>query len=329
MKTVKFTALAALLIVIAVIFGDYSINTQAYESERVKIAFVFKTTKINQIEFWNTITDGIKAASDEFHVDYEILGALEESDVHGNISAVMDAIAMNPDAIVLTAADYVLLEPYAKKVSDAGILLMTMDSDAAGGYSRCFVATDNILLGKKMGEEMAKRAKPGGKIGIVGHIRGTATGIERVSGALQELDSRGFTALEPVYCDNNADRAKKQAIQIIGQNPDLAGIAATNEVSAHGVAMAVDELGLQDKIIVVTCDNSSRQITYLEQGIIDATISQRPFNMGYKSVQIATDLLKNKNNPNIPAFFDTGCEVVTRENMFSPENQKLLFPFRG
>jgi len=328
-KAVKFTALAVLLVVIAVVFGHYSMTTQEHEGERVKIIFVYKTTKIGQIEFWNSITDGIKAASDEFQVDYEILGALEESDVAGNIQAVEKAIRMTPDVIVLTAADYVLLEPYAKKVIDAGILLMTMDSDVAGGHSRCFVATDNILLGKQMGGEMIKRANPGGKIGIVGHIRGTATAIERVSGVIQALDSRGWTALEPVYCDNNTEEAKRQTIRIIEQNPDLTGIVATNEVSAHGVAMAIDELGLRDEIIVVTCDNSSRQITYLEQGIIDVTISQRPFNMGYKSVQIATDLLKNKNNPDIPAFFNTGFEVVTRDNMFSPENQKLLFPFRG
>lgn len=325
MRILKFAAFLIVLIFLAVLLNRYaSAPPQTATGKSLNIVFVYKTTS-GSIEFWNSITEGIEAASNEYEVDYQIIGALEEADIEGNMRAVEDAIGMNPDAIILTASDYVLLEPYAKLVSDSGILLLTLDSDVSGGYSQCFVATDNIMLGRLMGEEIKKRTPDDGKIGVIGHIKGSDTAIARVSGIREVLGSR---ALDAIYCDNNAEKSKEQTLELISQNPDLTGIIATNELSALGVSMAVDQLGLGDSVAVVTCDNSSRQITYLEQGVIDATVTQKPFNMGYMSVAIACGLLSGKNTDEIPAFYDTGCEVITRDNMFTMENQKLLFPFR-
>lgn len=329
LKILRLTALFAALTVLAAYTGGcYRTGTQSADEKRPMIVFVYKTVG-DTIEFWKSITDGIEAASKDFNIDYTIIGAEEESDIEGNAQAVLEAITMAPDAIVMTAADYQLLEPYAKAVADSGILLLTMDCDVAGGYSRCFVATDNVMLGRLMGEEMAKRVPPDGKVGIIGHVKGTDSGIGRVTGAVETLSKPLDRVIEPVYCDNHAEESMRLTKKIIEENPDLTGLIGTNELSALGVAMAVEELGLKDKITVVTCDNSSKQITYLEQGVIDVTLSQRPFNMGYFSARAAVELLEGKNNSEIPDFIDTGCEVITRENMFSMENQKLLFPFRG
>lgn len=332
MKKIKFATIIKLVVLIAALGGltgilsSYSARLpKTFEKERANIVFVYKTMSM-EIEFWYSTVEGTKAAAKEFDVDYKIIGPAEESDLEGNIKAVAEAIEMRPDVIVLTATDYERLAPAAESILDAGILLMTMDSDVAGGISRCFVATDNVMLGRLMGEEMSKRVPADGKVGIVAHIKGSGTAIERISGATDVLGGASGRVLEPVYCDNHTGKSLELTLEMIAQNPDLTGIIATNEISGLGVASAVMQLGLQDVITVVTCDNSSRQITFLEQGAIDVTVTQKPFNMGYMSVELATRLLRGDDT--VPRFFDTGCEVITRENMFSIENQKLLFPFR-
>lgn len=322
--TAYFLALTALTL-FAVGYG--CIDTRKEHTEKPLIVFVYKTSD-KEIEFWGNITDGINAASNDFDTEYKILGAKEEIDIEGNARAVLDAIEMKPDAIVLAASDYWFLEPYAKAVVDAGILLLTMDCDVAGGHSRCFIATDNLVLGRLMGEEMSARISAGGKVGVIGHIKDTDSSIGRVTGAVDALNERGNRVIEPVYCGNNAETGMRLAKNIIMENPDLEGLIGTNEMSALGVAMAVESLGMQDRITIVSCDNSSKQITYIEQGVIDVTLAQRPFNMGYVSVQTAAELLRGKNADEIPTFIDMGCKVITRENMFSMDNQKLLFPFR-
>ena len=51
---------------------------------------------------------------------------------------------------------------------------------------------------------------------------------------------------------------------------------------------------------------------------------QQPFNIGYLGVQTALDMLDGKK---VKPVTCTNSIVVTKENMYSQENQKLLFPF--
>ena len=72
-------------------------------------------------------------------------------------------------------------------------------------------------------------------------------------------------------------------------------------------------------------DNSYEIINAVEMNIIKATIVQKPFNMGYLAVKTAYELIRHqKVSPNI----DTGSVLITRENMFTVQNQKLLFPVK-
>jgi len=97
-----------------------------------------------------------------------------------------------------------------------------------------------------------------------------------------------------------------------------------NEVSTVGAAQAILDAGLTGKIRLLGFDSSLAEIKFIEQGVIDATVVQKPFNMGYLSVKAALDAVEKK--PRI-RFIDTGSELITAANLYLPENQKLLFPF--
>ena len=54
-------------------------------------------------------------------------------------------------------------------------------------------------------------------------------------------------------------------------------------------------------------------------------VVQKPFNMGYLSVEKAVQLLEGVQ---VERNIDSGSKLITRENMYTDENQKLLFPFK-
>lgn len=58
-------------------------------------------------------------------------------------------------------------------------------------------------------------------------------------------------------------------------------IVGLNEYSAVGAARAVKALGKTDQIRMGSIDSSMEQIQYLEAGIYEALVIQKPFNMGY------------------------------------------------
>ena len=63
----------------------------------------------------------------------------------------------------------------------------------------------------------------------------------------------------------------------------------------------------------------------LETGEVDALIVQNPYAMGYLGVEYAWMLLKGEKVKE--THIDTTTTLITRENMYNPENQKVLFPF--
>jgi len=81
---------------------------------------------------------------------------------------------------------------------------------------------------------------------------------------------------------------------------------------------------LEDTIKIIGFDNAREQIKYLEEGIYKAIVIQKAFNMGYLGVENAVKLIEGKKVKN---EIDSGSTLITKENMYTNLNQKLLFPF--
>ena len=110
---------------------------------------------------------------------------------------------------------------------------------------------------------------------------------------------------------------------MLQKNPKINVIAGLNEYSSVGAARAVLDLNLDGEIFMVGFDSSLREVEYLEAEVFHAIVLQKPLNMGYLAVENTVKLLQNKE---IPQDIDSGSVLITKETMYSPENQKLLFP---
>ena len=58
---------------------------------------------------------------------------------------------------------------------------------------------------------------------------------------------------------------------------------------------------------------------------VDALIVQNPYAMGYLGVETAANLINGQTGG--PSVIDTATTIVTRENMYERESQKILFSF--
>ena len=183
-----------------------------------------------------------------------------------------------------------------------------------------FVTRDGL----EMGRAMTSYLPDGGKVAVIQHMLTTTTGIERTRGVLDALGEAGNIEIFGSFCcDNSPEQAQTITTELLSADPEIRGFVCTNEVCNVGAANALVDLGLGGKVYVVGCDNSQRQIQFLEQNIIQAIVTQRPFNMGYMAVQQA---VRVANGEQTDDFVEVSCVLITRENMYTQENQKLLFP---
>ncbi len=312
----------ALMIFLVLTFSLEPGKTDELELEKPIVVIVKATVAGQPMNFWSVVQQGINEASKEFGVEVIITGPDHERQINRQVNIINRIIEEDPPLIILAASDYYLLAESVGVAEEKGIPVITMDSGVNSPYPVSFIATNNVEAGVKAGIEMDRllELENNWSIAIVSHIRETATAIEREAGVRQALENRNIAGTW--YCENDQKIAYENTMEIL-KDPSIRGIAALNEIVTLGVAEAIRDTGSSNRVIVVGFDNAPEELAFLEEGVIDATVVQRPYNMGYMSVKTAVEYLKGEK---VEPVIDTGSVLITAENMFQREYQELLFP---
>jgi ribose transport system substrate-binding protein len=298
---------------------------QDQEKKVYKIILIPKTVD-NANGFWTYLMAGARLGAEEFNVDIEIAGGNYEEDVEGQIQRIKESIQKKPDAMLVAPCSYSEMTETLGGVVDSGIKLILIDSVIDKDISESIVATDNYLAGKELGEFTKTLLTENSEIGIVGHVKGTSTAIEREKGMREGLGTYESQVRDIVFCGSSYDKAYSLTVDMLKQYPKIEVIMGTNEWSTVGAARAIKALGLAGKVKVVGFDNSIEEIQFLEEGVCHGIIIQKPFNMGYLGVEQAVKILDGKQ---AEKNLDSGSKMITKDNMYEEENQRLLYPFTG
>ena len=301
------------------------LSMQSQDQKVYKMILIPKTID-EKNGFWTSLIAGAELGAEEFKADLEITGGKSETDIEGQIKCIQDSIAKKPDAMLVSPCSYSEMSEALQKVVDNGIKLVLIDSVIDRDIAQGIVATDNYLAGRELGEFTRGMVTDQSQIGIVAHVKGSSTAIERENGMREGLGEYENQIMDVVFCGSSYDRAYKLTADMLEKYPKMEVIMGTNEYSAVGAARAVKDLGLKGKVKVVGFDNSIEEIQLLEKGVFQGIIIQKPFNMGYLGVEQAVHILDGKKyEKNV----DSGCKMITKENMYEEENQRLLYPFTG
>lgn len=315
--------LLTVAVIAAVFFGAVVLEGLLNDGGDENVVVVLKTTGPH-MEFWQIVRAGIQEAATEYRINPKIVGPRWERDIDRQIEIFSNVMEQSPDAILLAAADYNRLVPLAEEAAARGIVIVTLDSALNSSVPVSFVATNNVAAGVKAGREVDRLVPLNRPIAIVSHIREVATAIDREQGVRTALAGRpSHLVLGTFYSENDPDRAYRIVDRLIEEYPQLGGIVALNENSTVGVGRAIRDLGLSDRIHLVGFDNSREEVEFLEKGVVNALVVQKPFNMGYIGIRTVVQVLRGEK---VPPVIYTESVLVRKEEIFTPENQKLLFP---
>lgn len=314
--------LISMLMLMVVVVGVFFANENT--DEAYSIILMPKTT--GATEFWVTFTAGGAMAASEYDVDLEIIGTETETDELGQIEIIEEILEREdlPDAMVVSPLSYSNTTEILKKITEKGITLVLVDSIIDEDIADGIVATDNVIAGIELGEYAASLLEEGDEVAIVGHVEGTSTAIDREEGVRKGLGEYEGNITEIVFCDSSYAKAKELTIALIEKYPDLKMLIGLNENAAVGAAWALQSLGLEGEIQLVGFDSSLEEVMLMEEGVFQGIVIQNPFNMGYLGVEQTVKLLDGEvEELNI----DSGSKLITMDNLYDEENQKLLFPF--
>jgi ribose transport system substrate-binding protein len=271
--------------------------------------------------FWNDIKKGAQDAADQLGVKFEFTGPVE-FDAAAQASQVEQLIATKPACIILGSYDPSMTQAI-NKASDAGIPVITFDSDAPDSKRLTYVGPDHYQIGWEYGKYMAKLLNNKGKVGLLTVLSQTNL-MRRVQGVkdyfAQNAPDMQVVAMEDNGGDDQQTADKTKAI--IQANPDINGIIVVN-ATGSGVATALKELNKAGQIKVITSDVSDPILKGITDGAIDATSYVNIYLEGYDSLKLCHDYANGltKGVPGaavgvnqLPASVNPGLFFVTKDN---------------
>jgi ribose transport system substrate-binding protein len=315
--------IATCVVILSIFYTGCSINKGSHSSENRKdVDFIVKS---RSGDYWNTVSAGAEAAAKEFNVNLNYIAPDYEKDVGEQIALMNKAIDRKVDSIVLAASDYNELVVSTEKAQVNKIPVIILDSEVNTNKITGTIATDNYEAGKKVAEKALELLGNRGEIAIINYIKGSSSADKREEGVLNVLSKQPMVKLvAKEYSLSDEKLAAEITRKILKENKDIKGLIALNGTTSNGVAQVIEELNLTGKVSLVAFDCTPAVIEYIENGVIQATVIQNPFVMGYLGVKYAAMSARGRE---VPKNVDTGSKVIDKNNMYLPENQKLIFPF--
>lgn len=273
--------------------------------------------------YWLDAQYGGQDAAAELGVKWTYVGPADFNTPE-QVTTLEQVIARKPAGIIVAALQPDALTPAINKAIEAGIPVVTVDTDAPNSLRMTYLGTDNYQAGRVMGERIATVLGGKGKVGIA-TVPGQFNLEERIRG-IKDVFAEKYPDLEIVAIvdDKNDDSATADAVVALLQaHPEINLVTSMNAVGA-GVAAALRQTGQKGKVKAVVFDITDPILDAVADGTLDSTIVQRTYMMTYVGVHLLyrynhpTDYLANWLGSGIgvlPNIVDTGVMVVTADQV--------------
>jgi ribose transport system substrate-binding protein len=274
--------------------------------------------------YWSNVELGVKAAGKALGLaeDQVIFFVPPKEDVNAQIQTMETYIAQGATGIAIAPSDPNALEPVMKKAADAGIIVTTLDTPPVeGSVSKVYIGTDNFTAGMMAGEAMTTLLPDGGLVGIGRGSDTALNALQRTDGFLKAIEGSGITTLEPLNDKEDSATALQLANSAISAHPDMAGAFGVYAYNGPAWATAIKEADKVGVIKLVSFDATTDIINGIKECVIQGTIAQREYDMGYKSVELIYKIAMEGEEKAMAdmgvkdGVIDTGVDVITAQTL--------------
>jgi len=317
MKALKGTALAILALGLLSTTG----------CERHSKKEIFYMVAANQgIPYWQAAAAGFNRAAAQYKVTAKVVGP-ENYDPQAELAELQKAVAAKPGGILISVADVSVLQPGIDAAINAGIPVITMDSDAVGSRRLYFIGTNNLEAGRLGGRRVVEKLAGKGNV-VFFTLAGQPNTEERLKGFKDVFAGHPDLKIADVVDVKSDARSafdKAQELMALTGPKKVDAFICLESSSGKIVADAVSRTKDSGRL-VMAWDVNQDTLDGIKAGSIDSTITQKPFTMGYIGLkaldeiyhappnQLTKDYSADSFSP-YPVFIDTGTALVDKSNV--------------
>ena len=278
----------------------------------------------SKLPYWQTASAGLAKSGAVFGVKVDVRGP-ENYDPQAEEKEFRDAVALKPSGILVSVADSGLMQSAINDAIEAGIPVITIDSDAPASKRLYFIGTNNLQAGRIGGQRILEKLH--GKGNVVFYTMPQTNLDERLKGYKDVFaDHPGMKVVEVFNIKGDAgnafDRTQHWLTEKGAEHVDA--FVCLEASAGKDVAEAVRRNNATDRLIVAM-DTDEATLNLVKSGLIDSTVTQKPFTMAYYGlkqlddihhypVNLKRDFATDSFSP-FPRFVDTGVSLVDKVNV--------------
>ena len=269
-------------------------------------------------EYWKTVMAGCEAAGEDLGVKVSVIGPNAESDIEPQVAMIETAIGAGCSAIVCAPNDAGAANGALQAAIDAGIPVLSVDTNCGIAGQTCFVGTMNDVAASQGGLKAIEILGDGAtKAAIIYGQDGDNTSNMRRDGYQKACDEKGVEVPDgAVLTGKNTTDGGKQAMESLLEvfGDELSVVFCHNDDTAFGAASACADAGI-DSIMIVGFDGNDSAKKNIQSGELPTfkmTIAQQPYVMGYAVIENA---LKAINGESVDEVVVADVAFITAENV--------------
>lgn len=261
--------------------------------QEVKVAFV---PKLVGIPYFEAMKQGGDQAAKDLGVQFIYQGDTT-ADPAKQAEIINSLVQQKVSVLAVAPNDPAAIAPLLKRAADAGIKVMTSDTDAPDSVREVFVnQAEDQAIGEATAEALASQMGGQGKWAIVSCGQ-TAQNLNNWIGIEKKYISSkypGMQLVDTVYAGEDQAKSVQLAKDLMAAHSDLKGLIGQCSVSAPGVAQAVTEVNKVGKVFTTGISTPSSMKEYIKSGAQAKTVLWDVNKLGFLTVWAGQQLAQGK-----------------------------------
>lgn len=185
------------------------------------------------------------------------------------------------DACIVAPGNPAPMEPMLRTLIDGGTPVFCVATDAPASGRIAVVTVDSFTSGAMAAELMARILPGTGSVVVMTGELDTVDHADKLRGFQRGLEewAPGLRLLPVAECFEQPERAFQLATSLLDSADQPSAIYINTALSVP-VLRACEERGLLGRILLITTDIFPEIVPYLQQGVVTATLHQRPLTQG-------------------------------------------------
>jgi simple sugar transport system substrate-binding protein/ribose transport system substrate-binding protein len=262
-------------------------------------------------EFAPFIKKGVEKAAADFGVDVQMVGPVG-ADADAQIAELETLAESGVDGLAISSVSTGALAPAITRLLEQGIPVVAYNTDNPDSNRLAFAGQDLEQSGYEAAKVLAEMLGGEGDVLITTLDAAAQWSIDRETGARRGFEEYpGINVLQTVNTGTEPQEIYAAVENAMLANPTVAGILSLECCSTPAAGEYVKRNNLNDQVTVVGFDELPATLALIDEGYIEASLSQAPERQSYEAARMLLDVINGEEISDV----DTGIAVINKENL--------------